>query len=217
MHNKGGMNMNYKELSKSNYDRRYTEIDGIEKSDVTVVGKPLKTLKENWIIVLAIFAVVMGALISVFELKVFLACIGLLLLFICLFVYGNAYKVTCGKDKLMLKQGFQKYDIKYNEIKNVFISRTSRTSFFIKTYVLVIRCEDIHSFLREFELPLLCVDASEAEKFVNNFKLIGESNDKYVTYERRKSLRRLIENVATGVFLAIILWVMFSTGVIKLF
>lgn len=209
--------MNYKELSKSNYDRRYTEIDGIEKSDVTIVGHPVKTIKENWIIVLAIFAIIIGALISVFKLNVFLVCMGLVALFAILFVYGNTYKVTCGKDKLMLKQGFQKYDIKYSEIKNVFVSRTSRASLFIKTYVLVIRCEDAHSFLREFELPLLCANASEAEKFVNNFKLIGESNDRYVTYERRKSLRRLVENVATGVFLAIILWVMYSTGVIKLF
>ena len=159
----------------------------------------------------------MGALISVFELKVFLVSIGLLVLFVGLFIYGNTYEVTCKKDKLILKQGFQKYELKYNDIKNVFVSRTLRTSFLMKTYVLVIRCEDIHSFLREFELPLLCTNVDEAEKFVNNFKLIGESNDRYVTYEKRKSLRRIIENVATFVFIVIILWAMISTGVIKLF
>lgn len=209
--------MNYKELSKSNNNRRYTDIDGIEKTDVTVVGSPVKFIKENWIIALAIFAVIVGALISVFELKTFFVCIALVALFVVLFVYGNSYNVTCQKDKLILKQGFQKYEIKYSEIKNVFVSRTIRRSLFIKTYVLVIRCEDMHSFLREFELPLLCVDAGEAEKFVNNFKLVGEQNDRYITYEKRKSLRRIVENVATAVFFVIILWVMISTGVIKLF
>lgn len=209
--------MNYKELSKSNYDRRYIDIDGIEKSDVTITGRPLKTLKENWIIVLAIFAVIIGALISVFQLKIFLACMALVALFAVLFVYGNKYEVTCKKDKLILKQGMQKYEIQYKDIKNVFVSRTSRASFIINTYILVIRCEDVHSFLREFELPLLCANVNDAEKFVNNFKLVGEQNDRYVTYEKRKSLRRIIENVATFVFLAIILWVMISTGVIKLF
>lgn len=208
--------MSFKELCANSQDRRYSDITGIVDIDVMVEGRPIQKIKDNWIILLSVLAIFMGLLLSKFSVNYFATCMGLLVLFALLFILGNTYKVTCKKDNLHIKQNFQNISIPYKSIKNVFISKTSKMPF-SNTYVLVIRCEDNLSFLREFEFPLFCSNADEITKFINNFKIANGTSQKYVTFEKRKSLRRLLENLFTAFFIAIIMWFLFTRGIIKFF
>lgn len=208
--------MNYKELYLGTQDRRYVEITGIKKEGIFIEGKPIDKIKENWIVILAIFAIVIGVLLINFRATYFFVSLGLMVLLAVLYIFGNRYTVTCEKKGILIKQGISKNNIEYSRIKNVFVNRTRRGLFF-KTYVLVIRCEDNFSFLREFEYPLLCTDSQQILDFVCNFNLATQSNSRYVKFEKKKFLRRIVEHISTAVCVIIILWYMFSAGIINIF
>lgn len=201
--------MNYKELCKKTENNRYSEIAGIKNEKVILEGKPLKKIKDNWIIMLLIIAVTVGFLLIKFNIVYFLICIALLVFFVMLFIYGNTYTITCNKDDIHIKQGLQKFNIPYKSIKNVYISKTAGLTF-LRTYVLVVRCEDSLKLLREFEFPLLCTNYEQVSNFINNFIIKNEKNEKYFIYEKRRSLRRIIENIFTAFVVIIIILFMFS-------
>ena len=201
--------MNYKELCKKTENNRYSEIAGIKNEKVILEGKPLKKIKDNWIIMLLIIAVTVGFLLIKFNIVYFLICIALLVFFVMLFIYGNTYTITCNKDDIHIKQGLQKFNIPYKSIKNVYISKTAGLTF-LRTYVLVVRCEDSLKLLREFEFPLLCTNYEQVSNFINNFIIKNERNEKYLIYEKRRSLRRIIENIFTAFAVIIIILFMFS-------
>ena len=158
---------------------------------------------------LLIIAVTVGFLLIKFNIVYFLICIALLVFFVMLFIYGNTYTITCNKDDIHIKQGLQKFNIPYKSIKNVYISKTAGLTF-LRTYVLVVRCEDSLKLLREFEFPLLCTNYEQVSNFINNFIIKNERNEKYFIYEKRRSLRRIIENIFTAFAVIIIILFMFS-------
>lgn len=207
--------MNYKELCIKTEKNRYSDIEGIKNEKVVLEGKPLKKIKENWIIMLLIIAVTIGFLLIKFNIIYFLICIALILFFIMLFIYGNTYTITCNKEDIHIKQGLQKFNIPYKSIKNVYISKTAGLTV-LRTYVLVVRCEDNLKLLREFEFPLLCTNYEQVSNFINNFIIKNERNEKYFIYEKRRSLRRIIENIFTVFAVIIIILFMFSKRYHKL-
>lgn len=207
--------MNYKELCIKTEKNRYSDIEGIKDEKVVLEGKPLKKIKENWIIMLLIIAVTIGFLLIKFNIIYFLICIALILFFIMLFIYGNTYTITCNKEDIHIKQGLQKFNIPYKSIKNVYISKTAGLTV-LRTYVLVVRCEDNLKLLREFEFPLLCTNYEQVSNFINNFIIKNERNEKYFIYEKRRSLRRIIENIFTVFAVIIIILFMFSKRYHKL-
>lgn len=207
--------MNYKELCIKTEKNRYSDIEGIKDEKVVLEGKPLKKIKENWIIMLLIIAVTIVFLLIKFNIIYFLICIALILFFIMLFIYGNTYTITCNKEDIHIKQGLQKFNIPYKSIKNVYISKTAGLTV-LRTYVLVVRCEDNLKLLREFEFPLLCTNYEQVSNFINNFIIKNERNEKYFIYEKRRSLRRIIENIFTVFAVIIIILFMFSKRYHKL-
>lgn len=207
--------MNCKELCKNTINRRYCDITGIRKENLTIESNPVNKIKDNWIILLGLVALVIGLMLVNFNLVYFLICMGLIIFFLCLFLIGNKYSVTCDKDCISIKQYFQKFNIPYKSVKNVYVARTAH-GIINRTYVLVIRCEDQFSLLREFEFPLLCSDINEVEKFVENFKISGQSDAATIRYDKRRSLRRIIENIFYVVSVIIIAWFCITRGIIKL-
>ncbi|MBQ3408166.1 MAG: hypothetical protein IJH12_03055 [Clostridia bacterium] len=207
--------MNYKELYLKNEDRKYCEITGIVKEDVKLESYPIQKIKDNWIILLGIVALIIGFLLVKFNLKIFLLVIIFVVLFLTLFLIGNKYSVVCKKDGIQIKQHFQSVNLPYKSIKNVYIAGTMR-SMILHTYVLVIRCEDQLSFLREFELPLLCSNVDEVAKFIENFKMAGESDAAALRLEKRRSLKRIVSNIFTLMCAIIIVWFCIVNGIIKL-
>lgn len=205
--------MKYKELYTNTWERRAQKVIGIKENNIMVEGKPLNKIKENWIIALAIVAIIIGFLLVRFNLQLFLICIALFALFVVLFIIGNTYKVSCQKESITIKQAFQKeIHIPYDIVENVYIGKTSRWS---SMYILVVRCVDKLSLLREFEFPLFCSEAEDVSKFINNFKVNSQPDPNMISLDKKKSLRKLVENIMTIFFVVVILWYLLSNGIIK--
>ena len=207
--------MNYKDYCKENVDRKFCDITSIKEADIKIETNPIQTIKDNWIILLGIIAIVIGFLLVKFNLAVFGICIGFALLFAVLFIIGNKYSVICNKDNIEIKQYFQKTKVEYKDVKNVYIERTAR-GIFARTYVLVIRCEDRLALLREFEFPLLCCNPDEVIKFVDNFKFAGECDEEALKLDKKRSLRRIVNNMFKLMCAIIIAWFCIVKGIIKL-
>ncbi len=208
--------MDYKELFNKSVDRRYSDITGIKQENVTVTSNPIKKIKENWIIALAIVAVFIGFMLINFNLKYFLVCLALIAVFLILFIIGNKYSILCDKNNLNIKQNFQNIHIPYKSVKNVYIARTVR-GVIVHSYVLVIRCEDQLSLLREFEFPLLCANIDDISKFINNFEIANVKDEDVIQRDKRRSLKRIVENIFTFfVLIVIIIWFLSINGIIKI-
>ena len=99
-------------------------------------------------------------------------------------------------------------------IKNVYIINTIRG--LVKTYVLVIRCEDQLSLIREIELPLLCVDKEEAFKFVDNFQIAEEIDENQVARDKKRELKRIVSLIFKLTCAIIVAWFLISKGIIQM-
>jgi len=207
--------MDFKQYCKDNVDRKFCEITSIKETDIKIDTNPIQTIKDNWIILLGIITLIIGFLLIKFNLAVFLVCIGFAILFVALFVIGNKYTVICNKNDIEIKQYFQKTKLAYKDVKNVYIERAAK-GIFMRTYVLVIKCEDKLSLLREFEFPLLCCNPDDAIKFVENFKCVGECDEDSLRLDRKRSLRRIANNAFKLMCAIIIVWFCIVKGIIKL-
>lgn len=206
--------MNYKELYKANIDRMYCDITGIKEANVRAESHPLQTIRDNWIILLGALAVIVGFLLVSFNLQNFLLVMAFIVLFLALYAIGNKFSVECSKNELKINQHFQNINLPYQSIKNVYVARTPGS--ILKTYVLVVRCVDKLSLIREFEFPLLCCNAEQISKFVNNFKIGGESSAETIKQERRRSLKQIVNTLFRLTASIIIAWFLISKGIIKL-
>lgn len=207
--------MDYKELLINSINRRYADINGIKEANIFLESKPLKKIKDNWIITLAIVAAFVGLMLINFNIKYFLICSALIAVFVVLFIFGNKYLVKCEKDCINIKQNFQNIHIPYNKVKNVYVAKTIR-GIVVRSYVLVIRCEDNLSLLRDFEFPLLCAGIEDVAKFVNNFNIAEGKDEIAVKRDKRRSLKRIMENIFSFVCLIIIVWFCIVNGIIKI-
>ena len=85
--------MEYKEYCKENVNRRYCDVKGIKISGLNLVSHPITAAKNHWIVLLAIFAVVIGFMLLRFDYKLFLLVLGFMALFFVLFIIGNRYEI----------------------------------------------------------------------------------------------------------------------------
>lgn len=211
--------MKLKDLYIMNEARRYSSVKKIKKENISLEMKPLKTIKENIVIIIILLTVALALLIIGFNVKYFTVSLILIACFFLLFVFGNKSKLTCEKKFINIKQGFQNVNIPYTNLKNVYIGRVSGLLFFLPAfnYNIVIRYEDNFSFLRELEFSLLCSDEKEVEEFINNFEIEQIFQERYVVYEKKKSWKKTIGVIGTIVlFVIFVLYILPSCG-IKLF
>lgn len=207
--------MKYKELFINTVNRKFCDVTGIKKENLTVESDPIKKIKNNWIVLLGLITVVIGIMLINFNVKNFLICIGFIVFFSMLFLIGNKFSIKCDKDYISIRQYFQSFNIPYQKIKNVYIAKTTH-GMIIRTYVLVIRCEDNFSLLREFEFPLLCMDIDQVAEFIENFNISTKSNEASIIFDKRRSLRRIVENIFSVVCIIIIAWFCITKGIIQL-
>lgn len=206
--------MEYKEYCNENIDRRYCDITGIKEENIKVESHPITAIRNHWIAILGIIAVILGFLLLRFEYKLFLLVFGFTALFFVLFLIGNKYTVVCEKDGIKIKQHYQTINLPYKLVKNVYIINTVSGVF--KTYVLVIRCEDKFSLLREFELPLLCANKEEAMKFASNFHIAGEKDQNKIILDKRRELKRIVGFLFKLTCAIIIAWFLIARGIIQI-
>lgn len=206
--------MDYKEYCKININRRYCDVKGIKISGLDLKSHPLKTIKQHWIAVLAVFAIIIGFMLMRFDYRLFLLVLGFAVLFFVLFLIGNKYELSCNNEGISVKQHFQTMHIPPQMIKNVYIVNTVRGA--IKTYVLTIRCEDKLSLLREVELPLLCADKEEAFKFVDNFLIAEEIDENKMALDKKREFKRIVGLVFKITCAIIIAWYLIAQGIIPM-
>lgn len=201
--------MNLKEiyLDEKNKNRKYCSITKVNKENIKLEMKPIQKITDNWIVLLAILVVIIGLLILNFNIKYFLVSLALIASFVIIFIFGNRAVIICDKNTLNIKQGFQKSNIPYSNLKNVYIGRVMDSPFLFpsRSYNIVIRYEDNFNFLRELEFSLLCADEKEVNEFINNFTIEEKVEEKYVIYEKRKFWRRIFSALLTVTLFVIIL------------
>ena len=198
--------MKLKELYESSQKRRFSTVKGVKEENLTLQMKPMKRIKESIWVLLLIIAAVVGLLLINFNLNTFMVSLALVAIMILLFIYGNKATLHCDKDSLSVKQGFQNVKIPYNNLKNVYIGRVSGMLFFMPAfnYNIVVRFQDNFSFLRELEFSLLCSDEKEVEKFLNNFEIEEQTEERYVAYEKKKVLSKIASFVFTLIIAIIV-------------
>ena len=204
--------MKLKEIYMENKARRYSSIQKVMKENIVLEMDPIKKMKENWIVLLAIFVIVVGCLLIDYNPKYFYTCLGIILVFIALFIFGNKAYLKCDKNSLYIKQGFQKLNIPYDHLKSVYIGRVRGFS-----YNIIIRFQDNFSFLRELEFSLLCSKPEDVNEFISNFIIEKQVQTQYVTYEKRKFFRRSLSTVFTILLFIIILIYYVKHGGINIF
>ena len=210
--------MKLKDLYISNEARRYSAVKHIKKENLKLEMKPLTKIKNNIVLLLVILAVVIGMLLLQFNLRYFIVSLLLIAVLVLVFIFGNKSVLVCDKETLNIKQGVQNLNIPYKNLKNVYIGRVSGLLFFLPAfnYNIIVRYEDNFSFLRELEFSLLCADPNEVETFINNFEIEEQVEERFVQYEKRKFVRRLIGTIFTVILAAIIVIYLLSLGGINL-
>lgn len=189
--------MSLKEIFLENKDRRYYNVSRVKKENMTLVVDPVKKLKENWIVLLGIFVVIIGFLLINFNMKILEISMALIAFFVVVFIYGNKAILKCDKNSLNIQQGFQKNKIPYSKVKGVFIARAIDLMLFIPTYNynIIIRYEDPFSFIRELNFSLLCADEDEVKKFIENFEINKIVDQKIVKFEKRKLIWKILISI----------------------
>lgn len=208
--------MKLKEIYSENKNRRYSNINTIKKENVKLEMNPIKKIKSNWIILLAIFVAIIGILLLDFNPKYFIASLGVMFLLVVVFIFGNKANLICDKNVLKVRQGFQKLDIPYDHLKSVYIGKVGSILSFIPavTYNIVIRYEDNFTFLRELEFSLLCADIQEVNDFINNFLIEEKVEEKYIQFEKRKFWRRLLGTLLTiTLFIILLIYFLSKSGI----
>lgn len=199
--------MKLKELYEKSAKRRFSTVKGVKEENLTLEMKPIKRLKESIWALLLIIAGVIALLLVKFSLNTFLVSLSLIVLMIILFIYGNKSKLHCDKDFVSVKQGFQNLKIPYKNLRNVYIGRVSGLLFFMPAfnYNIVVRFEDNFGFLRELEFSLLCSDEKEVEKFINNFEVEENLEERYVQFEKRKVWKKIASFIFTIIIAIIVI------------
>ena len=191
--------MSLKEIFLENKDRRYYNVSRVKKENMTWVDDPVKKVKENWIVLLGIFVVIIGFLLINFNMKILGISMALIAFFVVVFIYGNKAILKCDKNSLNIQQGFQKNKIPYSKVKGVFIARAIDLMLFIPTYNynIIIRYEDPFSFIRELNFSLMCADEDEVKKFIENFEINKTVDPKIVKFEKRKLIWKILTSIGT--------------------
>lgn len=203
--------MKLKDLYIANAERRYSAVKKIIKENITLETKPLTKARDYIVAILLVLTIVIAFLMVGFNIKYFLISFALIFGFFLLFIFGNKAKIQCDKNTLNINQGFQRLNIPYKNLRNVYIGRVSGLFFFLPAfnYNLVIRYEDNFSFLRELEFSLLCANEKEVEAFINNFEIEQKIEERYIQYEKKKNIRKIL-----GVIFSIVLFILVALYVI---
>lgn len=199
--------MKLKDIFLENQNRRFAAVKKIKKENIKLEMKPIQKMKEKIIMLSVIFVAIIGLLLLNFNLKYFLVSILLIFLLIIIFIFGNKSTLECDKNTLNIRQGFQKINIPYTHLKNVYIGKVSGILFFLPAfnYNIVIRYEDNFSFLRELEFSLLCANSKDVELFLDNFLIEDVVEPRYVQFEKRKFGKRIISFIFTLILTIIII------------
>lgn len=202
------MKLKWKDIYNNNKQRRYCEITGIKKQDVELESNSFRILKQNKYLSIIIAVILIAILFFTFrkDMRVFLIVLAFFTVAaICFFIF-NYFKFKCTSNGLYVRFGMQEGLFPYEKLKSVYLSKFNDYRFLIPSngYSIVIRYYDNNNRIKELSFANYFLNKQETIKFLENFNIKEERNNRYITYEKFKVLRKIIKVTAIVVFTILI-------------
>lgn len=202
------MKLKWKDIYNNNKQRRYCEITGIKKQDVELESNSFRILKQNKYLSIIITVILIAILFFTFrkDMRVFLIVLAFFAVAaICFFIF-NYFKFKCTSNGLYVRFGMQEGLFPYEKLKSVYLSKFNDYRFLIPSngYSIVIRYYDNNNRIKELSFANYFLNKQETIKFLENFNIKEERNNRYITYEKFKVLRKIIKVTAIVVFTILI-------------
>lgn len=203
------MKLKWKDIyNNNNKQRRYCEITGIKKQDVELESNSFRILKQNKYLSIIIAVILIAILFFTFrkDMRVFLIVLAFFAVAaICFFIF-NYFKFKCTSNGLYIRFGMQEGLFPYEKLKSVYLSKFNDYRFLIPSngYSIVIRYYDNNNRIKELSFANYFLNKQETIKFLENFNIKEERNNRYITYEKFKVLRKIIKVTAIVVFTILI-------------
>ena len=202
------INLKSKDIYNNNKQRRYCEITGIKKQDVELESNSFRILKQNKYLSIIIAVILIAILFFTFrkDMRVFLIVLAFFAVAaICFFIF-NYFKFKCTSNGLYVRFGMQEGLFPYEKLKSVYLSKFNDYRFLIPSngYSIVIRYYDNNNRIKELSFANYFLNKQETIKFLENFNIKEERNNRYITYEKFKVLRKIIKVTAIVVFTILI-------------
>ncbi len=202
------MKLKWKDIYNNNKQRRYCEITGIKKQDVELESNSFRILKQNKYLSIIIAVILIAILFFTFrkDMRVFLIVLAFFAVAaICFFIF-NYFKFKCTSNGLYIRFGMQEGLFPYEKLKSVYLSKFNDYRFLIPSngYSIVIRYYDNNNRIKELSFANYFLNKQETINFLENFNIKEERNNRYITYEKFKVLRKIIKVTAIVVFTILI-------------
>lgn len=202
------MKLKWKDIYNNNKQRRYCEIIGIKKQDVELESNSFRILKQNKYLSIIITVILIAILFFTFrkDIRVFLIVLAFFAVAaICFFIF-NYFKLRCTSNGLYIRFGMQEGLFPYEKLKSVYLSKFNDYRFLIPSngYSIVIRYYDNNNRIKELSFANYFLNKQETINFLENFNIKEERNNRYITYEKFKVLRKIIKVTAIVVFTILI-------------
>ncbi|MBO5005429.1 MAG: hypothetical protein J6D03_09410 [Clostridia bacterium] len=202
--------MKTKDIYKENKNRKYCPIIEIKSEDIGIESSPIKVIKKHLPKFLIGTIIVILILVATFykDLTVLASVLAFLAFIVGACIISSTYSMKCKEKTLSMKLNFQKFEVSYSRIANIYISKEFTINDLIPmfTYSLVIRYVDNMNFLKELSFPTLFLKPDDIEKFLENFIIQKEQSKECIKYEKYKMVKRICK--ATGFVLFIIVIVL---------
>mgnify|MGYP000478217202 CR=1 FL=1 len=202
------MKLKWKDIYNNNKQRRYCEITGRKKQDVELESNSFRILKQNKYLSIIITVILIAILFFTFrkDIRVFLIVLAFFAVAaICFFIF-NYFKLRCTSNGLYIRFGMQEGLFPYEKLKSVYLSKFNDYRFLIPSngYSIVIRYYDNNNRIKELSFANYFLNKQETINFLENFNIKEERNNRYITYEKFKVLRKIIKVTAIVVFTILI-------------
>ena len=200
--------MKLKDIYKENLGRKYRNVINTKGKEIEIKSIPLESIKKNKYTILIISLIIILILLLTFHntLNTFFVIIVFLLFMLATAIYFNNYSIKCQKDSLHLKWNFQNFDLPYERIKSIFVSRdiSGLDVFPLLTYNIIIRYIDNMNFIRELSFPATLLNPEELHEFIDNFIVEEEKAQDCVKFEKLKRLKMIIKIAGFIIFIVLV-------------
>ena len=187
--------LKWKDIYKENSNRKVCEIEKIKNYDVALESNPINFLKSRKYLIAGFFLIVTILIIITFikEPKVLFMVLGFVFFAFITYLTFNYFKFECRKEGFYIKFGMQAGIFPYDRVKSVYLSRFNDNSImmFTNNYNIVVRYMNSLNRIKELSFPVHFLNKEETVKFLDNFELKEEPKNEFVSFEKRKLLKKI--------------------------
>ena len=191
------------ELYERNKFRKYKEIEKVE-NDIILKARVKNFLDKYGKILLIILSIILVLLIGAFYSNFKMLTLSILMLIMILFlaIYYNTFTIICKNNKMIIKINMQEIEVKYSNLKNIYIEN-KKTRIFIKkrdNFSLIILYKTPTGNISNIHLPIIFLKKNDIVKFLETFK-VKETKSDNVLKAQQYQLKRLV--IKIGLFIVV--------------